>query len=265
MNKPLAQCIMRFLTVSITSLVVSLVITPWLIEPLMVLLNIGANLRGYGHSLGSARWIGWLAWSWLGWQLWEHRKTHPLSAFFRWLLGGTLLAGIGILMLLAIDRHLWEPENSQTRLVWRGYPDVYRIPLFEQLCYIADRAVRLIGLRLISGSLGWQWNYGSPLFHLLEWFWLGVVAWLLSGFSRVASRWLGQRWRFLQDEVVRRYTVWQGWLVIYLSVPLVELASHGLAPALWRLSWLTVYNGAIFVLFWGISAWSAHRLIQSQS
>ncbi|GIV04962.1 MAG: hypothetical protein KatS3mg016_0537 [Fimbriimonadales bacterium] len=36
----------------------SLLITPWLIEPLMVWLGIGANIRGFGHSLGSARWIG---------------------------------------------------------------------------------------------------------------------------------------------------------------------------------------------------------------
>jgi hypothetical protein len=172
MIAPFGRGIVRLLIVGVGSLIASLLITPWLIEPLMAGLNIGANVRGFGHTIGSARWIGLLAWGWLGWRLWQRFRERPMSYLLRWLIGGTGLTTLGILLLIATDRDLWSPEDPTTHQRWKGLPDAYSIPLIEQLWYVIDRAARLVGLRTMFGSLYWQWNYGSAALHLLEWLWL---------------------------------------------------------------------------------------------
>ncbi len=256
--------IIYLLIVGVGSLIASLLITPWLIEPLMASLDIGANVRGYGHSIGSARWIGLLAWGWLGWHLWERYRESPISYLIRWLIGGTGLTTLGILLLMATDRALWSPEDPTAHLRWRGLPDAYSIPLTEQLWYVVDKATRLVGLRTMFGSLYWQWNYGSAALHLLEWLWLMVVALLLAAIARVVSGWLGRRWRFLLDRCAGGYAVAQGWLVVYLSVPLVEWASQGWIAIGWQLCVTMVYNGAIFTPFFLTTAFLAHKLIETK-
>ncbi len=253
---------MRLLIVLVASIIVKLLITLWLIEPLMASLDIGANIRGFGHSLGSARWIGLLSWGWLGWRLWEHCRVSPTSCLLRWLIGGTWLTIFGVLLLIVTDRALWFPEDPTSHLRWRGLPDTYSIPLTEQLWYVADRATRLVGLRTVFGSPYWQWNYGSALLHLLEWLWLIVVALLYTAIAQVLSGWLGRRWRFLQNRCARGFTVAQGWLVVYLSVPLVELASKDWTTIGWQLCVTTIYNGAVFVPFLLVNALLAHKLIE---
>lgn len=253
---------MRLLIVLVASLLVSLLITPWLIEPLMVSLDIGANIRGFGHSLGSARWIGLLSWGWLGWCLWGHHRVSLASCLLRWLIGGTGLTTLGVLLLLATDRALWIPEDPTAHLRWRGLPGTYSIPITEQLWYVVDRATRLVGLCTMFGSPYWQWNYGSALLHLLEWLWLIVVALLYTSIAQVLSGWLGHRWQFLQNGCARGFTVVQGWLVVYLSMPLVEVASQDWTTIGWQLCVTTIYSGVVFVPFLLVNALLAHKLIE---
>ncbi|GIV10063.1 MAG: hypothetical protein KatS3mg019_2154 [Fimbriimonadales bacterium] len=248
------------LLIVIASFIVSLLVTPWLIEPLMVWLGIGANIRGFGHSLGSARWIGLLAWGWLGWCLWERCRVSPTFCLLRWLIGGIGLTAFGILLLIVTDRALWTPEHPTARLRWGGLPDTYSIPLTEQLWYVADRATRLVGLRTLLGSPSWEWNYGSVVVHLMEWFWLIGVALLYTAIAQVLSGWLARRWRFLLDRDVVGFVVVQAWLVAYLSMPLVEWASQDWITIGWQLCVTTIYNGAVFVPFLLVNTFLAHKL-----
>jgi hypothetical protein len=147
---------------------------------------------------------------------------------------GTGLTTLGILLLIATDRDLWSPEDPTAHLRWKGLPDAYSIPLIEQLWYVIDRATRLVGLRTMFGSLYWQWNYGSAALHLLEWLWLMGVALLWAALTRLVSGWLGRRWQFLLDRRAMGYAAAQGWLVVYLSAPLVEWALHGWITIGWQ-------------------------------
>jgi len=264
MIAPSDRGIICLLIAGVGSLIASLLITPWLIEPLMVSLDIGANIRGYGHSIGSARWIGLLAWGWLGWHLWQRYRGRPMSCLLRWVIGGTGLTTLGIVLLIATDRALWSPEDPTTHLSWKGLPSAYSIPLTEQLWYVTDRVTRLVGLRTMYGSFYWQWNYGSAVLHLLEWLWLIVVALLYTAIARVVSGWLGRRWRFLLDRCAVGYVVAQAWLVAYLSVPLVEWASQDWITIGWQLCVTTIYNGAVFLPFLLANTFLAHKLIERE-
>jgi hypothetical protein len=264
MIAPFGRGIVRLLIVGVGSLIASLLITPWLIEPLMAGLNIGANVRGFGHTIGSARWIGLLAWGWLGWYLWQRYRERPMSYLLGWLIGGTGLTTLGIVLLIATDRALWSPEDPTAHLSWKGLPGAYSIPLTEQLWYATDRVTRLVGLRTMFGSLYWQWNYGSAALHLLEWLWLMGVALLYTAIAQVVSGWLGRRWRFLLDRCAVGYVVAQAWLVVYLSVPLVEWASHGWITIGWQLCMTTAYNALIFIPFFLASVFLAHKLIETE-
>jgi hypothetical protein len=264
MIAPSDRKIIRLLIVGVGSLIASLLITPWLIEPLMAGLNIGANIRGYGHTIGSTRWIGLLAWGWLGWYLWQRYRERPMSYLLGWVIGGTGLTTLGIVLLIATDRALWSPEDPTARLSWKGLPGAYSIPLTEQLWYATDRVTRLVGLRTMYGSFYWQWNYGSAALHLLEWLWLIVVALLYTAIAQVVSGWLGRRWRFLLDRCAVGYVVAQAWLVAYLSVPLVEWASHGWITIGWQLCMTTAYNALIFIPFFLANVFLTHKLIKTE-
>ena len=90
------------------------------------------------------------------------------------------------------------------------------------------------------------------------------VALLWAALTRLVSGWLGRRWRFLLDRCAVGYVVAQAWLVAYLSVPLVEWASHGWITIGWQLCMTTAYNALIFIPFFLASVFLAHKLIETE-
>jgi hypothetical protein len=84
-----------------------------------------------------------------------------------------------------------------------------------------------------------------------------VLAWVVSG-------WLGRRWRFWLYRCAGGYAVAQGWLVVYLSMPLVEWASHSWITIGWQLCITKVYNVLFFITFFLASAFLAHKLIETE-
>jgi len=225
--------------------------SPALFAVLGWIFQLPGDIRGYAHSLASARWIGFVQWLLVGIALMNphDNRLAVRQALLRWGIKGLLSTLFWTTYLILIDRWLlFEARVLHAPAPFREYFFIYTVSLLEQLCYMVDRFSYSFGLRVIGCSPYWEWRFGSPALHMIWLSWNLCTVALFHLCFRVAliiyrwitrSRWVGRPFPLLLS----------GWMAFYLSVPLVEFARLEWRSLLVGIVTTTMYDSIIFLVW----------------